>query len=161
MGLNTSMVRALVIYALSILTVWIAKRMFQRGWKHPKKRKPYVHAILRIHMPDSSFQPYVLYRWLCFSFFKNTAHLLPFVERLCKTPSRLRKHDEGAMRRCSFMEQIELASWETTMLKLHSYAHMSNVLCVLLCGSRMMFRGVGLRTHSNGSTFDNPRFGCF
>ncbi|KAJ7081842.1 hypothetical protein B0H15DRAFT_447957 [Mycena belliarum] len=43
---------------------YIQQKLFQDGWKHPKKPKPSVHAILEIVLTEESLIPYLRYRAL-------------------------------------------------------------------------------------------------
>jgi hypothetical protein len=40
----------------------LVETLFHKGWRHPKKTRPKVHAIFKILSPNSVLKPYHAYR---------------------------------------------------------------------------------------------------
>ncbi len=53
--------QSLYFDAVSVLPV---RDLFHKGWKHPEKSLPYLHAVYKIISPESSVVPFLKYQYV-------------------------------------------------------------------------------------------------
>ncbi|KAF9037693.1 hypothetical protein BJ165DRAFT_1532341 [Panaeolus papilionaceus] len=123
-------------------------RKFYRGWKHPNKRKPQIHAIFKILHPDSSLKPFHRYR----------AYVLtsPALRGKVKNPVNEQLLFHGTNRSCKLAEDSSrVLLCGLTDCNLCSVIR--NSFDIKRCGSKNKFKrfGTGIYTTSCSSKADD------
>ncbi|KAF8972246.1 hypothetical protein BDZ97DRAFT_1783891 [Flammula alnicola] len=124
------------------------EKLFHKGWKHPKKSKPKIHAIFKILSPDSTLKPYHQYRALVTS--------SPALRSRTKNPANEQFLFHGTNRYCRLAEdgsRVRLCN----LSKCHLCSILRNSFDVRKCGTKHKFRrfGTGIYTSSCSSKADD------
>ena len=51
-------------FLIDTIPVHTVRDLFHKGWKHPEKSLPYLHAVYKIISPESSVVPFVKYQYV-------------------------------------------------------------------------------------------------
>ncbi|KAF8910519.1 hypothetical protein CPB84DRAFT_1763865 [Gymnopilus junonius] len=124
------------------------EKQFYKGWKHPNKPKPKVHAIFKILSPDSILRPYHRYRALILS--------SPALRNRTKNPANEQLLFHGTNRHCTLAEdgsRIRLC----ILSKCNLCSVIRNSFDVKKCGTKHKFRrfGTGIYTTACSSKADD------
>ncbi|PPQ92599.1 hypothetical protein CVT25_007291 [Psilocybe cyanescens] len=121
---------------------------FNKGWKHPQKTRPKIHAIFKVLSSDSNLQPFHRYRALVIS--------SPALRNRTKNPANEQLLFHGTNRFCGLVEdgsRVRLCS----LSKCHLCSVIRNSFDVQKCGTKHKFRrfGTGIYTTACSSKADD------
>ncbi|PPQ78504.1 hypothetical protein CVT26_005143 [Gymnopilus dilepis] len=124
------------------------ERQFHKGWKHPNKPRPKIHAIFKILSSDSSLLPYHRYRAIV------TAS--PALRNRTKNPANEQFLFHGTNRHCTLAEDSSRVRL-CVLSKCNLCCIIRNSFDVKKCGSKHRFRrfGTGIYTTACSSKADD------